>query len=225
MKVCNKCKEEKHISEFYKHSSTKDGYNTICKACMKTYKRKGYRQYSIKEGKKKCKKCGEWLNLEYFYKDKNKGYYSSYCKECIKKRANNNYNRATEISVKEEYRKCSICKKWLDINHFYLLNKNNISLKHSKSTCKECTKTYKYLDKYGLTNEEYKKMYNDQKGVCKICGKNNNTKEGKAKRLCVDHCHKTNTIRGLLCDNCNIGLGNFKDDVELLEKAINYLKI
>lgn len=223
MKICNKCNKEKLISEFYKHSSTKDGYNTICKDCMKAYERKGYRHYSIKEGKKKCVKCQEWLDLKYFYKNKKKGYYSSYCKECIKKNLNNNYNRLTEISVKGEHRKCSICKKWLDINHFYLLNKNNISLKQSKSTCKECTKSYKY-NKYRITDIEYRKMYNSQKGVCKICGNNNNTKQGRTKRLCVDHCHKTNTVRGLLCDNCNTGLGKFKDSIELLEKSIKYLK-
>ncbi len=43
-------------------------------------------------------------------------------------------------------------------------------------------------------------------------------------RLSVDHCHNTGTVRGLFRSNCNNGLGRFKDSVELLAKAINYLE-
>lgn len=53
--------------------------------------------------------------------------------------------------------------------------------------------------------------------VCKICGKT----EG---RFCVDHDHKNGKTRGLLCDECNIGLGKFFDDTEIMKKAIAYLE-
>ena len=45
-----------------------------------------------------------------------------------------------------------------------------------------------------------------------------------ARRLAVDHDHKTGKIRGLLCISCNVGLGHFQDDVELLRSAILYLQ-
>lgn len=72
---------------------------------------------------------------------------------------------------------------------------------------------------YGLSKEEYFKILNNQNGVCAIC--NNKPNE----RLSVDHCHKTKKIRGLLCRKCNAGVGFFKDDINHLQKAIEYLKL
>lgn len=52
--------------------------------------------------------------------------------------------------------------------------------------------------------------------ICPICGE-------WAEKFHIDHCHKTNKFRGLLCSNCNSGLGLFKDNIERLQKAIEYL--
>lgn len=73
---------------------------------------------------------------------------------------------------------------------------------------------------YGITLEQYKKMFADQHGQCKICG----TSDPGDKSFHVDHCHMTQRIRGLLCFNCNVGLGKFRDDPELLKKAVEYLR-
>lgn len=77
--------------------------------------------------------------------------------------------------------------------------------------------------RYGLSIEEYKSMYDNQNGCCAICKipKELGTKKG----LFIDHNHITLKIRGLLCSTCNSGLGKFKDDVNLLKKAIEYLSI
>lgn len=80
---------------------------------------------------------------------------------------------------------------------------------------------------YGITSQEYFELLDRQNGVCAICGKTNPS----GRRLSVDHdhfcCASTKScgkcIRGLLCELCNRGLGNFKDDPLLLENAINYL--
>lgn len=69
---------------------------------------------------------------------------------------------------------------------------------------------------YGLTEEDYDKLYASQNGICKIC-------QNYFPKLNIDHCHKTGKIRGLLCWNCNTALGKFKDSVELLSNAISYL--
>jgi hypothetical protein len=79
---------------------------------------------------------------------------------------------------------------------------------------------------FGITVNDYLRMYHEQKGVCKICGKEETVKNGpsgKLKDLSIDHCHKTNVIRGLLCNNCNRAIGLLNDDVNVLKSAIQYL--
>ena len=74
---------------------------------------------------------------------------------------------------------------------------------------------------YGITLEEYNQMFADQNGNCGICKRNQSE---FTKALSVDHCHTTGEVRGLLCDDCNMGLGKFKDDEFKLQEAIKYLK-
>lgn len=75
---------------------------------------------------------------------------------------------------------------------------------------------------YGLTWEDYIKLLEDQDYGCAIC------KIAEAdtphKRLHVDHDHETKVVRGLLCHNCNVGVGHFRENPELLDKAIAYLE-
>lgn len=75
--------------------------------------------------------------------------------------------------------------------------------------------------RYGITYEEYRLLLSNQNNVCAICS--SSEKSSYKKNLSIDHCHTTGKIRGLLCSECNIGLGKFKDDVNLLEKAKEYL--
>jgi hypothetical protein len=75
---------------------------------------------------------------------------------------------------------------------------------------------------YDVEPEHYKLMYERCGGRCELCG----VEEAQApkKRLCVDHNHETEEVRGLLCSTCNAGLGGLGDSVERLTKAITYLK-
>lgn len=59
-------------------------------------------------------------------------------------------------------------------------------------------------------------MVANQKGLCKLCE--------LPKKLVVDHCHETGKVRGLLCRNCNLLIGHAKEDIVILQNAINYLK-
>ena len=75
-------------------------------------------------------------------------------------------------------------------------------------------------NKYKLPVGQYEIMLQDQNYSCAICLTHISELE---KSLCVDHCHNTGQIRKLLCQNCNTGLGQFKDNPEILLRAINYL--
>lgn len=72
--------------------------------------------------------------------------------------------------------------------------------------------------KLGITPEQYYEMAEAQEWRCLICKQTPNA------LLHVDHCHITNKIRGLLCGSCNIGLGHFKENLDYLAAAIEYLR-
>lgn len=73
--------------------------------------------------------------------------------------------------------------------------------------------------KYGVTEEQYVEMYTKQEGKCAIC-----LCEAGEHALVVDHCHATEKVRGLLCFDCNRGLGDFKDNTEAIRRAVLYLE-
>lgn len=76
------------------------------------------------------------------------------------------------------------------------------------------------LNKYGLLRETFHLMYRKQQGRCAICFIKMNT----SRNCCIDHDHKTGQVRGLLCAQCNLGLGCFKDNPRNLAFALVYLE-
>jgi hypothetical protein len=79
----------------------------------------------------------------------------------------------------------------------------------------------KYL--YGLTPEQYENMIINQGFKCAICGIHETAIKGK-RRLCIDHCHTTGKVRGLLCPNCNLMLGTARDNPDYLREGAKYLE-
>jgi len=130
------------------------------------------------------------------------------CKQCKEEKC------LTKFSKKKSNRDglsiyCKPCRRERE----RIYNKNNPDKKRNKHL--------KY--KYGITLEEYNSILDKQGGACKLCSLTDHT-HGRGNVLYVDHCHTTGKVRGILCHNCNSGLGHFKDNIELLKKAIDYLK-
>lgn len=108
---------------------------------------------------------------------------------------------------------------------YYALNKEVVNKRCSlyylthKEKAKERARISRLGKKFGLTVEDYNSLLLSQNGSCAIChGCNTNSK-----RLAVDHCHTTGKVRGLLCDSCNLGLGMFKDRLNILSSAMDYI--
>ena len=80
---------------------------------------------------------------------------------------------------------------------------------------------------FGITAHKYIEMLDAQGGLCLICDKPERATDGnsgKVRDMAIDHCHKTLKVRGLLCSNCNRGVGLMCDDPNILRKAADYLE-
>lgn len=113
---------------------------------------------------------------------------------------------------------CAKCKQIKPEEQFY---KSAKMIDGLDCWCIDCCKDKMMRHKYHINKEEYDLMYQQQNGKCKCCGGDLTC---KSKGPNIDHSHKTNKVRGLLCHNCNVGIGHFQDDINILEKAILYLK-
>jgi hypothetical protein len=120
---------------------------------------------------------------------------TSTCIECTKLHNDNAYNKNKSNENYIKYRR-SIRKDWYDRNPEKV---KNMCLKRN----------------YGITLDDYNKMYEEQNGCCAICG--------KSESLAVDHDHSTGKIRALLCHKCNKGLGLFDECPSILSNAISYV--
>ena len=79
------------------------------------------------------------------------------------------------------------------------------------------------LSNYGITEQQYQEKLVEQDYKCPICNKKHDVVATKG-ILVVDHNHATGKVRDLLCHSCNMGLGKFKDDPELLKLAAEYIE-
>jgi hypothetical protein len=143
------------------------------------------------------------------------------CKQL--KTVDNFHTRKTAKGTLYFYSNCKQCKiesakKW------YRENREK-KLKYNKNLSAEYKKDGQLKTKYGINYNIFTNMLESQNYKCQIC--ETELKQGKISNggnCAVDHCHKTFAVRGLLCNNCNLGLGHFMDDIDLMQKAIKYLK-
>ena len=125
-----------------------------------------------------------------------------------------------ETNFTDKNMKCKKCQKEKNKTEFYPNKAYRIGFHPWCKSCFIITLRNCYLKRtYGLTQEQYLEMLTAQDGGCAICGK----KEDPKKSLAVDHDKNTGQVRGILCENCNRGIGLLNHDVELLKRSIEYL--
>jgi hypothetical protein len=164
---------------------------------------------------KKCVGCGESKPAEQFQAcSSSADKLDRYCKKC-----RNAKTQAYRLSDLEGYRdrRKGQARGWRSKNP----DKSLANTRRARAKVHpDVFKDYNLRTNYGISIEEYNRMAAAQKGVCKICAR----PEKGTRRLAVDHCHTTSAVRGLLCRECNLGLGYFKDSITTLRLAVLYLE-
>lgn len=184
-------------------------------------------QYN-KDNEKRCTKCGEFKNIQNFHKwSKGQDGLKLQCKACVK-----GYDLIQNDSTRKMPRKYSDGKMHCRECNKYFTDDNFTLRKNTNTRCDACQIVHQHkktVKKHGISYDDYLKMYNDQDGKCKICL---SEEKSYRSRLSIDHDHSCcpgegscgKCIRGLLCSNCNMFLGNAKDSIEILQAAIHYLQ-
>lgn len=127
---------------------------------------------------------------------------------------------------------CTLCKekKSLSEYHYHKQTKDNL-----QTRCKVCIRKVEkerygpekrdrtintnLKKRFGISLQYYDDLFEKQNGLCAIC----NGPSTDNKRLHIDHDHTTGKLRELLCARCNLGIGHFNDQIDVLAKAIQYL--
>jgi hypothetical protein len=114
--------------------------------------------------------------------------------------------------TEEEFKTCSKCNKLKPINEYRFRQRSEDASVPRKpySQCKQCEQEQSYV------LSELKKEAPQKPIYCECC-------KFETKDLRLDHCHKTWSIRGWICQNCNVGISRLGDDIEGLQKAMEYL--
>lgn len=200
---------------------------------------------------KKCITCGVEKSKDNFFTRDGGKYLRGECKNCQYDRCSKKYYAKTEGSVKRRlkaarsgHKVCVFCKKEKPVSEFTIKQRSENETRYRTKSyyfaaCKDCeaeyirvskrngptgTKEYqrkRNVKKYGMTIEDFNRILESQGYKCKICGSKKPHGRGN---FHIDHCHKTMRVRGLLCHYCNVALGGVRDDINVLESMILYLR-
>ncbi|MGW5012423.1 endonuclease VII domain-containing protein [Micromonospora chalcea] len=191
------------------------------------------------DGRRRCRDCGDWKPLDEFCaSSKRPSGRGSYCKPCFNarskasyaKRVKQRYDREvkTPREVPDGHRFCADCGTVKPLADFprnrsdstgyatYCKPCHNLRTRETKQRLYGGNREYHLRRRYGVGEKEFQELLAEQGGVCAICRRPDPEH--------LDHDHRTGWVRGILCFNCNGGLGQFKDNAEVLARAITYLR-
>ena len=166
---------------------------------------------------KACSKCDESKPLDAF-PSRGKSGRQSWCRECFNAHLREKY--AGDAAFRQRVRERG--REWSRANP----EKRAAAKRRQYAARKQSDpegermkrRRYEARYKYGLEWGDFDALWRSQDGRCAIC------KSPFTGRVAVDHCHTTGKIRGLLCTRCNVGIGNMRDDPDMLQRAIDYLR-
>jgi hypothetical protein len=159
-----------------------------------------------------CSKCGQEKPLDsaYAWQYKAKGVRQGRCKECF-------------ASLMKERQKTPELRAHRRAYHHANKEKRNAQ-RRSNYDPRRSKHSHLKL-KYGISIEEYEALLEAQNGVCAVCGQPETARnQHGVKSLAVDHCHKQNKVRALLCAACNVAIGHIREDPEYAARLLDYVE-
>lgn len=197
-KMCRRCKQVKELEDFPRRSKVKDGRNSWCRAC--------HRENTVAKPNGTC-------SVDGCARATSKG--ARKCDSChagkpplpegLRTRGMSRYDAQGD-------RLCSDCLIYLPVSQFGVHNRVPDGLSRF---CRACARAKNVRKKYGLTIQQAEEMWASPCGICGFY---------EAGKMVIDHCHASGVVRGTLCHPCNVSIGHFEDDPELLERAAEYLR-
>ena len=186
------------------------------------------KKVEVVDNKITCKKCNLTKDVIYFCARPENNSYRGVCKKCSKGYKTSLVERQVHIFtlIANGTKQCGKCKETKELSNF---GKDKYARYGYSSNCKLCisnngkgkNKFIALKTKYGITAADYSNLLTAQNYKCCICKISLLSLDKR--HIHLDHCHTTGKVRGILCNHCNHGLGNFKDNRELLLNAISYL--
>lgn len=243
MKICSTCGIEKEFTDFHRDASKSDGFRNNCKLCSVV--NADYKKHIAGIYQKTCNVCKLVKPLKSFIRDSRRPLgFGMECLECSRNKLCRGCLIKKPLSEftcnprsKDGFRyKCKECENELRRIKY----KNN---KEHKRTRLEAAATYQNAKltpvgkrerllwkHYKMTLEDYNQLLEKQNGRCKVCERT--VAEAQRQFLSVDHDHNCcnsditcgKCVRGLLCDNCNRGIGYLGDDPTIVSNALKYLQ-
>jgi len=211
MRVCKRCHCSKPVEQFPQRTSSHSTKN-ICTDCRDKRVAEWYsKNASTKEiTEKRCGYCEAVKPVSEFMRRRwSQDGVSATCRKCTLEL---NLQKAGSKLVAEKI--CPTCRTLKKASEFGF---KALAVDHLSRNCKDCQRWYVIKSKYGIGKREYELLFQSQDGKCAIC------KRPSVEPLAVDHCHGSLRVRGLLCDKCNKGLGQFEDNTAFMLNAISYI--
>ena len=203
-KQCTHCMMERDISLFHKNKYCTDGRRIVCKYCVSKERQERY-----KVAKNQPNQCP---------------FNEMTCTKCNLTKPIADFGDMPTATFGKKLR-CRACERFRQRKQEE--TKRNCPYGRIKIHHKSRKTRLRKL--YGMTIADYDIMLHSQNGLCAICGKPETAKRhdkhnGEIRDMAVDHCHETGKVRGLLCCNCNQGIGKLGDNIQTLKNAIAYLE-
>jgi len=183
---------------------------------------------------KLCYNCGVLKeDSDFWHHTQAKDNLHSRCKQCFAFVRRTRKRKDAPFKTPVGYKWCPGCQEQLEIEKF---GKNKTTNDGYVAYCRPChnkncqeslrrnggSRNYHFRRRYGITGADADALIEQQGGICPLCQE---VPRDKLKnKWHVDHDHETGRIRGMLCHHCNTALGNFRDDVKILARAIKYLE-